>query len=172
MQDEMDTLHSFIFKCRRNLFPEEQSAIDGSSRDRGGDGGDVFALTKLYMHSTGLFAPPLRVLPTESRRRALLTEPSQLLQMKPLDEDRLKELAAAATLFSDSKRKLLDFYKPAASAFYRELIGAAARRKLGTSVFLRTHRANSAQIEPAGSEHFPRLPTSGRRLKVKVKQAG
>ena len=172
LQEDVDTLHSFIFKCRRNLFPEEQNAIDKSSRDRGADDGDVFALTKLYMHDTGLHAPPLCVLPTESRRRVLHREPPRLLPAKPMDGDRAKELEAAAVFLSDGKYKLLDFHRPAAAAFYRELIGAEARRRIGTSVFLRTHQANNAHIEPTGNQHFPHLPTSGWRLKVKIKQAG
>ena len=141
-----------------------------ASRDWSSDPRDVFALTKLYMHSTNLHAPPLLVLPTECRLRVQGREPAKMLPVKPLDPDRVNDLRAAAKFFSDPKHKLYDYYLPATSEYYNQLINAAVRRKLPSSAFLQSHTASGKLIQVTSNELFPHLPASGWSLKVRYKR--
>ena len=156
--EEWCTLHSFTYKRRVNLFPEEISAINRQSRDHGNDGRDVFATTKMFMHSTNLHAPPLLVLPVDRLRRIATREPRTALPAHPFMEDRLKELNAAAKLFKDEKNKLYDYYVPAASKYYLDLIEA--------------RRADLSHFQPAappgGLESFP----TGGAGRISVKSTG
>ena len=168
--EEWCTLHSFTFKWRVNLFPEEISAINRQSRDHGNDGRDVFATTKMFMHSTNLHAPPLLVLPVDRLRRIATREPRRVLPAHPFMEDRLKELNAAAKLFKNEKNKLYDYYVPAASKYYLDLIEARRQAVLvPSSTFLQSHSVGPRQILRTSNEHFPHLPTSGWELKVRFK---
>ena len=173
-QESLTPLHSFSYKRREHLFPEEKAMLTaGSTRSPDAPGAsDVFCLTKVYMHETKLHQPPLMVLPGAKAGLVLpRAGPSSLKETRECPHDkRRSDLRDMAQELRNPANRLLQYYLPATADYYDALVQGSQRRMPARSVFLASSRCVGRGIQPTGNEQFPHLPHSAWRLMVRFKE--
>ena len=174
-QDSLTPLHSFTYKRREHLFPEEKAMLSSSGPCRSPEApgaGDVFCLTKVFMHETRLHQPPLLVLP--GAKAGLVVPRSGPPGLKETREcphgDRRKDLRDMAAELRKPANRLLQYYLPATADYYDALVQGSLRHMPARSVFLASPRFAGANVQPTGNEQFPHLPHSAWRLMVRFKE--
>ena len=173
--EDITTPHSFAFKRRQDLFPEERGMLaSGRSRDFAGDHGDVFVLTKTYMHSEVLSQPPLLCFPKAFvNHLSSKGGPSTLVERHAVSEDREKSLRKRSKLLSGQRAAshvgtdALGLYMVHAAAYYDWLLAPDPQPAPLPSAVLTEHRCLGSTLgEPSGNREFPHLPHAAWELKV------
>jgi hypothetical protein len=167
--DSTTTLHSFAFKCRRDLFPDETHLLSlGRSKDWSSNPLDVFVLAKKYMHSTSLEQPPLLCLARQYVSAMHGDQPTNIMPRLTIDDDRRKELQKMIGIFDTEKHGSFNLYLPKAAKYYREhLAGRTEATK--PSAFLACHRSSTQTLGKSDNIEFPHLPGTAWELKVRWK---
>ena len=173
--EDITTPHSFAFKRRQDLFPEERAMLaSGQSRDFADEHGDVFVLTKTYMHSKVLSQPPLLCFPKAFvNRLSSQGGPSTLLERLEVSDDRAKQLRKRRRLLSGERavshvgNDALDLYCVAAAEYYDWLLAPAPQPAPLPSTVLTEQRCLGSTVgEPSSNRESPHLPNAAWELQI------
>lgn len=167
----MTTPHSFAFKRRQDLFPEERKEIyRGLSRDFSSDSGDVFCLCKAFMHSTVLSQPPLLVFPKSFLRRLQRRDgPPTYQERHDIDKDRKEDIEKRMDILGSPENDAVDVFLPKAVEYYEWLLNPdLPPHPAPASQLLSEHRCTGSTLTQATlNKEFPHLPDAAWELKVR-----